>query len=400
MPKTFNIDVFNEKKTGFMNDLANAIRSGEEGGIEKALDAWQSFMSDSIMDSFKEYQATADSQILAQRGVRQLTSKETDYYNKFIAAATKNEGVITGIMDVLPETIINSVLEDITREHELLSVIDFQNTTAITAFLTNTKGAQTAVWGPLNSEITKKLEGEVKEVKTTLKKLTAYMFCTMDMLALGPQWVDAYVRKTLKEALATGLEVGIVDGNGLEEPIGMTRNVSAPTDEETGKPRKNAVAITDFSQDTYGDLLADLAKTPNGNARKVTSVILVVNPVDYFKIVFKATTDYVSGSYRMDLFPFPTRVIQSVGVPEKHAVIGIANNYFMGLGASKDGKIEYTDDYKFLEDWRTYKIKFYGMGLPVDNNSFVYLDITNVKRIAQSVVVEQVKGTVKTKEQE
>ena len=50
----------------------------------------------------------------------------------------------------------------------------------------------------------------------------------------------------------------------------------------------------------------------------------------------------------------------------------------MGLGSSKNGKIELSDDYKFLEDLRTYKIKLYGNGFPKDDNAFLYLDIENL----------------------
>lgn len=45
------------------------------------------------------------------------------------------------------------------------------------------------------------------------------------MVDLGPEWLDNYVRQVLYEALANGLEYGIVTGNGNKEPIGMDRQV-------------------------------------------------------------------------------------------------------------------------------------------------------------------------------
>ena len=59
-----------------------------------------------------------------------------------------------------------------------------------------------------------------------LLKLSAYMPISKDLVELGPTWMDAYVRATLSEAVALGLEVGIVDGDGKEKPIGMTSDVS------------------------------------------------------------------------------------------------------------------------------------------------------------------------------
>ena len=99
------------------------------------------------------------------------------------------------------------------------------------------------------------------------------------------------------------------------------------------------------------------------------------NPYDYFTKVMPATTMLTpDGRYVTDIFPYPTKVIQSVGVPENHAVIGVGKWFFMGLGTGKGGKLEYDDSVKFLEDLRTYAIRLYGNGQAKDNNSFLYLD--------------------------
>ena len=58
---------------------------------------------------------------------------------------------------------------------------------------------------------------------------------------------------------------------------------------------------------------------------------------------------------------------------------------FLGVGTGKGGKLEYSDDYKFVEDLRTYKIKFYGTGRPYDINAFMYLDITNLVPVLPAV---------------
>ena len=71
---------------------------------------------------------------------------------------------------------------------------------------------------------------------------------------------------------------------------------------------------------------------------------------------------------------------------EGEAILGIAKNYFMGIGAGSSGKIEYSDEFQFLEDNRVYTTKMYGMGRPKDNNSFQYLDISKLK--PQSLKVE------------
>lgn len=57
----------------------------------------------------------------------------------------------------------------------------------------------------------------------------------------------------------------------------------------------------------------------------------------------------------------------------------------MGVGTGRGGKLEYSDEYKFVEDLRTYKVKFYGTGRPYDINAFQYLDISGL--VAASPVV-------------
>ena len=46
---------------------------------------------------------------------------------------------------------------------------------------------------------------------------------------------------------------------------------------------------------------------------------------------------------------------------------------------AKEGVIEYSDDLKFLEDKRVYKIKMYGMGKAYDNTVSLLLDISNLE---------------------
>lgn len=377
-----NLDAMQEKKLEIQKALADSIRENDEDGMKKAMDDWMDFVSNQIMAESRGITEATDRSILAARGVRQLTSEETKYYESLIAEATRQEGVITNIMSNMPETIIDQVLDDMKTDHPLLDEVDFVNTSDVTKWIFNTQGAQQATWDELNTEFTNKLGGAIDAVSTTLCKLTAYMFCTKDMLALGPKWVDNYCRNVLSEALAVGLEVGIVDGNGLKQPTGMTRNIRGDLNQVTGYPRKEAISVRSFDPETFGLLLAQLSRAElTGIARTVASVILVVNPYDYFTKVMPATTLLTpDGRYVTDIFPFPTKVIQSVAVPENHAVLGVGKWFFMGLGtAGRGGKLEYDDSVKFLEDLRTYTIRLYGNGRAKDNNSFLYLDISALR---------------------
>ena len=65
--------------------------------------------------------------------------------------------------------------------------------------------------------------------------------------------------------------------------------------------------------------------------------------------------------------------------------MGIADDFFFGLGSAKSGKLEYDDGYKFLEDLRTYKIKLHGNGQPMQYNGFQRLDISDLEEVFPTI---------------
>lgn len=376
MPK--NLDLQLKTKDELLSNLAESVKNNDTNAMKESLENWQNYVANEIMAKVEGISQATDRAILSGRGIRQLTTEEVKFYDNFIKSA-KQQGVIEGVTSALPETVYTAVLNDIKTSHPLLNVIDFQNTAAAVKWVINKQTGQMATWNELNTPITKELSGIIEVVDMTLMKLTAYMFVTKDMLNLGPVWVDAYVRQTLSEALATALEVAIVDGDGVKKPIGMTRNFKGAYQDSTGYSRKDTVALTSLDQVEYNAIISELAEDENGNSRAISEVLMLVNPKDYFNKILPATSFLTpNGTYATNVFPFPTKVIQSVGVPSGHAVIGIGKNYFMGAGTSKGGKLEYDDSYKFLEDLRTYTIRFYGNGRPKDINSFILADISNL----------------------
>ena len=55
--------------------------------------------------------------------------------------------------------------------------------------------------------------------------MTAFIPIANDMLKLGPEWVERYVRTIITEAMAVGLERGYVAGTGNNEPIGLLKDL-------------------------------------------------------------------------------------------------------------------------------------------------------------------------------
>lgn len=364
--------------------LQAAMKSGDENASKQA---WEQF-HESVVEAVKaDYEMSAgDRTVLAQRGYRQLTGAETEFYQKLIKAgkAADPKQEFTSLLTTngaMPETIIEDVYRDLTQEHTLLNKINFQDVKYLTRWILNDHTKQTAVWGPINSEITKKLESSFREVSLTLYKLTAYTVIPKDMLDLGPAFLDGYLRTILKESIAVSLEKAIVDGNGVNQPVGLDRKISKDTsfNASTGYPKKTAVKLTSFAPAEYGKVLAMLVETENGGMRNFSEVTLICNMKDYLQKVMPATTVLnAAGTYTKDIFPFPTDPVISNELATGEAILCLPEEYFMGLGTNKEGAIEYDDSYKFLEDQRTYKIKLHGTGKAWDDTVAVLLDISEL----------------------
>ena len=367
--------------------IQTAIKDGNTEGFYQAFDEMVQLIGDDVQEranqQIEEIRQSQDSRVLAARGVRQLTRKEREYYQAVMSAMRDKDPkqALNNVNLVLPETVVDAVFDELQTSHPLLSHIQFMNTRGAIRMMMNTNGYQQAAWGQLCDEIVQALTSGFKEVDTSLLKLSAFMPVCKAMLDLGPEWLDDFVRQVLYEAYANGLEAGTVAGDGNGKPIGMNRQVGDNVTVTGGVyPVKAPVSVTDLSPTTIGNLLALMAVDPNGKARNVRDVILVVNPVDYFQRIMPATTMMTpNGTYVNDVLPYPMSVIQSPAVEQGQAIIGLGYKYFAAIGSARDGRIEYSDHYHFLEDERVYLIKGYANGFPMDNNAFFVLDITGIR---------------------
>ena len=366
--------------------LQKAFVSGKEDEISAAFEQFGSDVAEVIRQDYME--CGNDEKILAERGYRQLTSSEEKFYQAVIkcgktADPQQSFASLPDVDDgIMPETIIEDIYRDLVEEHPLLSRISFTNVKYLTKWILNDHTVQKAAWGKLNSEITKQITSSFRIIEMTLCKLTAYAAVERDMLDLGPTFLDAYVRTILKDSIACALEASIVSGNGLDCPIGLDRDIHEGVAFSTtaGYPAKTAVAVTSFMPAEYGALLSRMVRTEKGRLRKFSSVLLVCNMEDYLTKIMPSTTAMTAtGTYAKNLFPFPTETEISNELATGKAILCLPEEYFMGIGSSKEGNIEFSDEAKFLEDLRLLKIKMYGMGRPFDNTVSIVLDISGLE---------------------
>jgi HK97 family phage major capsid protein len=372
-----------------INKIVAAMKSGNEAELQTAWAEFHESVAADIKKDFEELQDSHDSAVLAQRGYRQLTSAERKWYEKVIDAckSANPKQAFTSIIggeneeDLMPTTIVEDVYKNLTEEYPLLKAINFQHVGYTTKWILNDHSAQSAVWGTVTEGIVKEITSAFKTIDIDQNKLSAYAIIEVGMLDLGPVFLDGYIRTVLAEAIMSGLEMAIVGGSGVKEPIGLIRDIheGVSYSSSTGYPEKTPEVVKDFTPASYGALVAKLATTEAGKKRKFNKVAIVCNMNDYLTKVMPATTVLnTSGAYVNNLFPFATDVYVSNAVEDGRAVMFLPEEYFLGMGGKKNGVIEYSDEYKFLEDQRVFKIKQYGAGRAFDNTSALYLDISGL----------------------
>lgn len=409
------------KQNSMITDAAAALQAAftaEDSTpeiIQGAFDKFGQAIAATVQADFES--ANGDRNILAQRGFRQLTAPEQKYYEQIIKAgkASNPKQAYEGLLDdkVMPMTVIEDVYKDLVQEHPLLAKINFQSVAYLTRWILNDHTVQTAVWGEINSQITQQITSAFRTVEITQCKLSAYAVIEKDMLDLGPVFLDNYIRTFLKEALATALENAIASGSGHNQPIGLDRDIhqGVSVNSSTGYLQKTAVELTSFMPKEYGAVLAQLAETEvwytnnstgaitpastaanadgsaksgytkhGGNVRSFDQVTLICNQKDYLSKIMPATTVLnAAGAFTNNIFPFPTEVIRCNAVATGEAILCLPEEYFFGIGTSKDGTLEFSDEYRFLEDQRVFKIKMHGMGKAWDNTVAILLDISNLE---------------------
>ena len=363
--------------------MRQALAAGDTDAFYDGLnDLVQHSAEERVAAMMEDMNAARDTQVLAARGCRQLTGEEREYYTQLARAmkASDPRQALSNANLTLPTTVVTAVFDELQQSHPLLSRIEFLPVSGVAEILMNTNGENRATWGALCDEIVTELESGFEMVNMTLLKLSAFLPVCKAMLELGPEWLDSYVRQVLYDALANGLEYGIITGTGKGMPIGMDRQVGEGVTVTDGVyPQKALVVLNEFSPAAIGALVGQIAVNPAGKPRPVRDLLMIVNPQDYYTKVMPATTVMApDGTFRSDVTPVPMTIVQSGAVAAGEAVFGIGYKYFAGVGMAREGRITYDDSYRFLQDERVYVIRLYANGFPMDNNAFLRLNIANM----------------------
>ncbi|MCQ6531086.1 phage major capsid protein, partial [Bacillus mycoides] len=202
-----NLDREAQKQSEMKEKLLHAMNSGDEEQAASAMVEFANSIQQNIINEARQVvnEDLTDQQVMTSRGLQVLTRDEHAYYNEVIA----NKGFV-GVETLVPPTVFERVFEYLRQNHQLLTHIQFVNTTGVTEWVVKKGSVQSAWWGKLCEEIKELLDEGFEVIRTSLYKLSAYVPICNAMLDLGPVWLDRYVREILSESMAIALEEAIV----------------------------------------------------------------------------------------------------------------------------------------------------------------------------------------------
>lgn len=346
---------------------------------ENNLMHFQDVMNTTIREANRANEQQWDSAVLAQRGVRALTSSELKFYNEAIEAKSFDE-----VSKLMPPTIFERVFEDLALDHPLLSRVNFQRVGASTMWIVRKPGKTVATWTEVTSEIEEMLDHGFETIDQGMYKLSGFLVISKAMFEIGPEWLDRYVRTFLTEIIAAELEKAIVSGDGNKKPIGMIRDLDGAV---TGGvyPKKTAKQLKDLKPKTIGtEILAPatiIEKDEDGKPTKTRpydGITFILNPYDYAMHFFsQGVKQREDGTWVFDNFPVPgLDIVQTAAVTIGEMVVGHPKDYFMGLAT--DSTLEHSDVVRMIEDQRLYVVRQLANGRPLDNDKFDLFDISEL----------------------
>lgn len=359
----------NEHLEGFGDKLKNGTPEEQASMMQEAMNYLASDVRSEIMNDVQK--DMIDQQVKMSRGQDVLTNEEREFFNAVIEEGGFKE------KDTLPVTTQERVFEDLQEEHPLLGELGIQNMGAVTEFIYGSpEGA--AVWGPLFGDIKGKLNANFRKEKLDQLKLTAFIPLAKDMLQLGPEWVERYVRRMIREAMAAGLERGYVEGDGNDQPIGL---LYEREDNGAVVPKESSGTLTfaageemiDEMAKIIGELSVYQDADGNDKVRSVDNrIVMVTNPIESHRVAAKATIQNANGAYVTN-YPFNFKHTESVYVPQGQALFFVRGEYIAAVGGNME--MNRYNEVLAMEDASLFIAKQFATGKPKDKNAAKVFDL-------------------------
>lgn len=364
-----------------ISNLEEATPEQVNAALEEYFTAVAEDASDQVRAEYEELKNVSDNSILQARGIHTLTAEETKFYNEVTKAGGFNEDI------VWPETIIERVFDDIQKDRPILSLINFTPSVGkLKVIRARRKGV--AVFGPLHKDLEGQLDAEFGATEVTQLALTAFFLISNDTLELGPRWVDRYVRLCLAEATAEAWEKAIVTGTGNNEPIGLLKDLDGAVTGGVYPDKAVAGTLTFADASTMVTEFADVLKRASKYTKKINAadpgttefrkvkgnVYLIVNPVNYYDIMARVTTQNANGVFVSNLPFIPEKnIIESLEVPENKLIAFVSGEY--DATQSRPEKVSVYKETFAMKRATLYAADMLGNGEPVNNDAAQVYDV-------------------------
>lgn len=356
-------------------DLYSAFTNGTDEEKEKAAQDYSVSLAQSMKADIQSEMELVQNEnltekIMAERGARMTF---TPNEKQFFAEAVEKQK-IDGLEHTFPTTIIETILNDLTEEHPIISKVDTQYVEALVKIIYRDPSVEaTAYWDVIPADIRQILVESFKFLDLSASKLSGFIAIPKGYFELGPDWLANYVTSYLREIMTATLETAIVRGDGKLKPIGIMKSTHGAVDGVY--PDKQEFALSEFNPKALAGVRALLAKHKMLNG----GLHLVVNPVTYELAISSSgwAQNTVTGQWVQLQIP-GLEVVKSYAVPEDKAVIGNLNNYILGVAGAL--RIDSYDQTLAIEDMDLFVAKFFGTGTPKNGNAFVVLDLSGVEK--------------------
>ncbi|MCU8644387.1 phage major capsid protein, partial [Escherichia coli] len=207
---------YQEKRKAFIESVKNGDPQEKQNELYEA--SMNALAEDMVAEAKKEARMEAEEFINASKMDKDITPKEVKFFNAVTETGWKDE-------ELLPETTVDEIFNDLTRERPLLKELGLKYTGLRLKILkSDPKGA--IVWGKIFGEIKGQLDATFSEDDAKQSKATAFVVLPNDLLEYGPVWIKRYVTTQIKEAFAVGFEDAFLNGDGNDKPIGLTRDLA------------------------------------------------------------------------------------------------------------------------------------------------------------------------------
>ncbi|MBF0819122.1 phage major capsid protein [Streptococcus acidominimus] len=353
---------FTEARQAFINAVTNGESKEKQGELYNAM------LESLFEEAKKQARQEVEALVATNPADSKLSLREREFFNDMDKTAP------TGIEKLFPQETVDRIFEDLVRSRPLLEHIGLRNAGIRLKFLKSSTSGQ-AVWGKINDEIRGQLRASFDDEEAIQNKLTAFVVLPKDTEKFGPGWVQSFVSLQIKEAFATALEAGFLNGDGDNKPIGLSRSLTGTVaGDKTTYAEKTAqtMKLTFEDSKTVVKELTEVYKYHSTKADNETPVavegnlVMVVNPADVWDVKKQYTSQNAQGAY-ITAMPYNLILAESVAQTAGKVTTFVKGRYdALIAGGIEFGR--FTETFA-LEDLNLYTAKQFAYGKAHDEKA-------------------------------